>query len=208
VFNEEKLDHIRVRLEHTPRKSLEHLAQETGVSKSSARRATQLLKLRPYKTTVIHVLQPHDPASRVHFFSWFLQSVIEGEINPQLTFFSDEAWFHFQGYINTQNNCYWSSQYPHLTHEVLLHSVKIGFLCAVSARRIVGPMFFNETVSCERYVRIVLRQFFLELTEEERLYGWFQQDSATAHTAHMSMQTMSDVFGYSYQQWYFASMFT
>jgi hypothetical protein len=47
------------RLVHTPRKSLKRLAQETGVSKSSARTATQLLKLRPYKTTtVIHALQP------------------------------------------------------------------------------------------------------------------------------------------------------
>jgi hypothetical protein len=35
---------IGARLEHTPRKSLKRLAQETGMSKSSARTATQLLK--------------------------------------------------------------------------------------------------------------------------------------------------------------------
>jgi hypothetical protein len=75
-----------------------------------------VLKLRPYKTTVIHALQPLDPASKVYFYSWFLQPVFEGEIDPQLTFFSDEAWFRLQGYINTQNNRYWSSQNPHLTH--------------------------------------------------------------------------------------------
>jgi hypothetical protein len=85
------------RLEHTPRKSVKRLAQETGVSKSSARTATQLLKLRPYKTTVIHALQPHYPASRVRFCSWSLQSVVEGEIDPQLTLFSVEEWFHLQG---------------------------------------------------------------------------------------------------------------
>jgi hypothetical protein len=51
-----KLDDIGARLEHTSRKSPKRPAQETGVSKSSARRATQLLKLRPYKTTVIHAL--------------------------------------------------------------------------------------------------------------------------------------------------------
>jgi transposase len=44
VLTEEKLDDIGARLKHTPRKSLKHLAQETGVSKSSARTATQLLK--------------------------------------------------------------------------------------------------------------------------------------------------------------------
>jgi hypothetical protein len=31
-------------------------------------------------------------------------------------------------------------------------------------------------------------------TEEERLYGWFQQDSVTAHTARIFMQASSDVF--------------
>jgi hypothetical protein len=52
VFTEEKLDDIMARLEHTPRKSWKQPTQETGVSKSSA---TQLLKIRPYKTTVIHI---------------------------------------------------------------------------------------------------------------------------------------------------------
>jgi hypothetical protein len=97
----EKLDDIGARLEHKLRKSLKHLAKETGVSASSARAATQLLKLRPYKTTVIHALQPRDLGSKVHFCSWFLQSVFKGEINPQLTFFSDEGWFHLPGHINT-----------------------------------------------------------------------------------------------------------
>jgi hypothetical protein len=66
----------RARHKHTPRKSMKHLAQGTGMSKSSANAATQLLKLRPYKTTVIHALQPHNSVSRVHFWSWFLQSII------------------------------------------------------------------------------------------------------------------------------------
>jgi hypothetical protein len=69
VITEEKLDDIGGRLEHTPRKAQKRLAQETGVSKSSARSATKLLKIRLYKTTVIHVLQPHHPASKVYFCS-------------------------------------------------------------------------------------------------------------------------------------------
>jgi hypothetical protein len=112
------------------------------VSKSSARTATQLLKLRPHATTVIHVwLEAINPASIVHSCSLFLQSVVcEGEINPLWAFFSDEEWFHMQGYISTQNNRYWSSQNPSLTYKVLLHPVKAGVWCAVSAR-IVVPIF-------------------------------------------------------------------
>jgi hypothetical protein len=59
--------------------------------------------------------------------------------------------------------------------------VKVGVWCAVSARRIIGPVLFNETINCEKYVQVILRQFFPQLTEEERLCGWFQQDAATAH---------------------------
>jgi hypothetical protein len=54
VLTEEKLDDIGVGLEHTHRKSVKHLARETGVSKSSARTATQFLNLTSYETTVIH----------------------------------------------------------------------------------------------------------------------------------------------------------
>jgi DNA-binding transcriptional regulator GbsR (MarR family) len=44
VFTEEKSDDIGARLEHTAKKWQKRLAQETGVSKSIARTATQLLK--------------------------------------------------------------------------------------------------------------------------------------------------------------------
>jgi hypothetical protein len=151
VLTEEKLDDIGARLERTPRKSLKRLAQETGMSKPSARTAAELRKLRPYETALMYALQPRDPASRVHFCSWFLLSV-EGEIDPQLTFYSDEACFHLQEYINTQSNHYWSSQNPYLTHEVPLNPVKVGVWCAVGAKLNVVPVFFNETINCEKYL--------------------------------------------------------
>jgi hypothetical protein len=56
---------------YIPRKSLKRLAQETGVTTSGARTASTLLKLRSYKTTVIHALQPYDSASRFNFAIYF-----------------------------------------------------------------------------------------------------------------------------------------
>jgi transposase len=55
VLTEEKLDEIGAQLEHTPRKSLRRLAQETGISISSARTAIRLLKHVTFKTVVIFV---------------------------------------------------------------------------------------------------------------------------------------------------------
>jgi hypothetical protein len=51
---------------------------------------------------VIHAMQLCDPASKFHFFTWFLQSGIEGKIELQLAFFSDEVWCHLQGYSHTE----------------------------------------------------------------------------------------------------------
>jgi hypothetical protein len=73
--------------------------------------------------------------------------------------------------------------------------VKVVVWCAVSARTIVGSVFFNETINCERYRQVTLAQFFPDLTEEEIVYGWFQNDSSTVRTARMSIQALSDVFG-------------
>jgi hypothetical protein len=56
-------------------------------------------------------------------------------VRPQLTVFSHEAWFHLQGYINTQNNRYCSSQNPRLTHEVLIYPMKAGVWCAVKCTK-------------------------------------------------------------------------
>jgi hypothetical protein len=52
-------------------------------------------------------------------------------------------------------------------------------------------MFFIKTINCERFVQVILRQIFTELTEDKRLYGWFRQDSAAAHTARISIQALS-----------------
>jgi hypothetical protein len=130
------------------------------MSKSSARMATQLLKLISYKTTVIHTrIATSQSSYQVNFHSCFLQSVIEGEIDLQLTFFSDEACFHLQGYINMQNNCYWSSRNPHWTHKVPLQPVKVGVWCAVSAQKIFVPVFFNKRINCERYLHVEGQHF-------------------------------------------------
>ena len=59
VLTEEKLDQIGERLEHTPKKSLKRLAQETGISESSARNATMLLKLKSFSASTVSMVSPN-----------------------------------------------------------------------------------------------------------------------------------------------------
>jgi hypothetical protein len=74
----------------------------------------------------------------------------------------------------------------------LLHPVKVGVWCAVGARRIFGPVIFKETINCERYVQIILRQFFPELIKE-RLCGCFSktQQLPTLHVCLCRLFPMS-----------------
>jgi hypothetical protein len=39
-------------------------------------------------------------------------------------------------------------------HNCWSHPVKVGVWCAVSVRRIVVPVSFNETINCEKYLRL------------------------------------------------------
>ena len=72
-----------------------------------------------------------------------------------VVFFSDEAQFHLPGHLNSQNTRLWFSEQPYATHENPFHSTKIGAWCAVSRQRIIGPIFFSETVNSERYINIM-----------------------------------------------------
>jgi hypothetical protein len=75
---------------------------------------------------------------------------------------------------------------------VPLHDPQVGVWCGISARRI-GPTFL--WIHLTQKFDLILNRFFPELTEEERLYGYFHQDTTMMHIAGNSMATISDVFG-------------
>jgi hypothetical protein len=96
------------------------------------------------------------------------------------------------GHVSSQNTWYWRLVNPYLSHEVPLHNIKVGVWYAINAKR-TGPIFYVETINFDRYVRLLMTEFFVQHTEEELWYMWFQQDSATAHTAHNSLVTFGRV---------------
>lgn len=71
MLTEETLDDIGAGLENSPRKSLKRLVRETGVLRTSALRTKKALKLRPYKTNVVHDLMEHAQVTRIRFHNWF-----------------------------------------------------------------------------------------------------------------------------------------
>jgi hypothetical protein len=99
------------------------------------------------------------------------------------------AWTYF-----VPKNWHWSSVNTHSLHEVPLHYVKYGVWCTINAKQITGPTCCVETINSDMYMRLILTESFVQLTEEEQLYTWFQQDSVTAHTTDDSLAAL-EVFG-------------
>jgi hypothetical protein len=108
-------------------------------------------------------------------------------------FESDDAWFHQSGYVNRHNSRIGSAENPHTFHKRLLHSLKVKVWCAVSRRRIIGPIFFSETITAILYQELIMNSISLLKVDEQDC--WFQQHGATAHAANSTMQMLNDFFG-------------
>jgi hypothetical protein len=143
----------------------------------------------------VRELKPGESAKRVAYCKWFLDFLDrEGEDILDVTFFTDEAYFHLSGYINSENSRVWCAHNPHAFHVSPLRDKKTGVWVGMSRRRIGGPTFFSEGVNSQRCCDNTVYPFIAQLKEDEIDKAYFQQDGATAHAAHMSMALLDDVF--------------
>ena len=78
-------------------------------------------------------------------------------------------------------------------HEEPLHSEKIGVWCGMSRRRIIGPNFFDATITTAAYMGI-FNTFVNQLDDDELSIGYFQQGGATSHSSHASMAEIQSFF--------------
>jgi len=91
----------------------------------------------------VHELLPMDHEKRVRFCLWIKDFVTQNPGILDVFFFTDKAWFHLNGYVNSQNTRIWAAENSHTVHEEPLHSQKIGVWCGVSRRRIICLIFLN-----------------------------------------------------------------
>lgn len=193
IRTEELIADVRDRMEHDSTKSLKRLSQEIGASYGTCRTILKKdLNMYPYKMQSFQALLQTDHPRRLAYCQWFNNLMNNDLLN--LTFFSDEAWFHLSGYVNSQNMRMWSTDNPHFFVESPLHTQKIGVWVAVSRRRIIGPIFYNFTVNAERYRNNILNEFVEQLDEDELQNGYFQQDGATAHTTRETIDFLREFF--------------
>jgi hypothetical protein len=135
---------------------------------NSTQSGPKQLKHFPYKVTAVLELKLADHEKRIRYCEWFTNfNQMETVDILVVTFFTNEAWFHLSGYVNTQNTRLWTSENPHAVHETPFHDQNIGVWVAISTRHIVGPLLFEETVNSERYCSVLYD--FIGLLEEDKI---------------------------------------
>lgn len=190
----EAIEHVRQIIDEAPRTSVRRLAQQVELAPSTCQTILKKdLHMYPYHMLAVQQLHETDYPQRVTYCRWFLNALNEDFLDR--IFFTDEMWCYLEGYINSQNMRMWSTEKPNFMREVPLHPQKVGVWAALSRRRIVGPYFFEGTLNAERYREEILRRFFDELHEDELQIAYFQQDGATAHTSHETLNMIREVFG-------------
>ena len=188
------LQDIQTAITKSPHKCLQKLSAQTGISLSSAHTvARRMLKFYPYRMQVFHKPIPGDYAKRVNYCRWFKNLIRCNTGVLDQVFFTDEVWFHLSVYINSQNYGTSRTENPHNYTENPLHPQKIGVWCAISRRRIIGPLFFETSINAEAYQELI--QQFIALLQVDERNCWLQQDNATAHTAPSTMVILHEFFG-------------
>lgn len=140
----------------------------------------------------MHELKEPDYAKRMAYCQW-LQTLVQDNLDIlDYTWFSDEAWFHLSGYINSQNCRIWASKNLNAIHEEPPYSKKIGVWCGISWRRIIGPIFFDTTITTAAYLDI-FHCFVNQLDDEELSIG-FSSRMEQQHTPRAQAWPKSSVF--------------
>ncbi len=94
-----------------------------------------------------HELKPVDALKCLNFCNWQLHSS-----QKSMTVFNR---FHLLGYMNDQNYRTGSLTNPNTYVETLLHFQKIGVYCVISQKRVVDPIFFDDTENADQYAEIM-----------------------------------------------------
>lgn len=200
----EGISKVKAMISTSPSKSIRKLAQEAGTSHTTIRQILREdLNLYPYKITMHQTLNECDKGQRLAFSRWLKEKTDADPDFLNRIIFSDEAHFHLNGAVNTQNCRVWTCEPPDNVLESPLHCPKVTAWCAMTAGGIIGPFFFQKsdgttvTVNKDRYLGM-LEKLWTKLVEDPEIDTeniWFQQDGAPPHVSRVALSWLEDHFG-------------
>ena len=183
VRTEENISRVRELFQDQPNTSQRHASRQLGISRSSLRNIMKLdIGLFPYKIQLFHRLTDEDIARRMVFAQQMEDLIRENQIEIDKIWFSDEAHFQLDGYVNKQNYRFWGTENPQICVESTSYPERITVWAAISNQGIIGPFFNHQTISGKVYMDILENHFLPSARENGQIDRyWFMQDGATPH---------------------------
>lgn len=100
----------------------------------------------PYKIQICQSLNEDAIHACRNFADAMLQFLDESETNIGNIWFSDELYFHLDGFVNKQNWDIWGTENPHVASS--LHPAKLMVLAMISFKGIIEPLFSRANDEC------------------------------------------------------------
>jgi DNA-binding XRE family transcriptional regulator len=198
VTTEENMQLVSQNFHLSPQTSQRSAARDLGISRSSLQRIMKDLKLKPYKPKLLQALNEDDPDRRMEFCEWILDSI---EKNPNLLdqiLWTDEATFQLNGRVNRHKCVYWSDNNPHFIIEQELHTPRVIVWGGIWSNGVVGPFYFEDTVTSDNYLQMLKNNIISQLEEHPNFETMiWQQDGAPPHYG----QAVRDYLDNTFAQW-------
>ena len=184
VLDVEAMKRVRQSVEEEPELSVRKRARKLELARSSVGRALKELGFRAYRCQIVQELKETDYQKRLDFSTTWIAMDEDLDSFADKILWSDECKFGLDESVNTRNCYYYSQSNPHYTREIPLAQEGIMAWCGISSIGIVGPFFFDSTVTAASYHRMLFQKV---MPSARRLFHgddfWFQQDGAPAHTS-------------------------
>ena len=159
------------------------------------------IHLHPYKLQLRHGLLPGDPARRLAFCRWLLNTPprILGE-----TLMIDEANFYLNGEVCSENVRHYApkGQPPrNFVYDIPNDRQKLNVWMGMIGNRLIGPVFVAGNLNQERYLDIIENTVVPKLTRWYRQQAngvirrvWFLQDGAGPHRSRQVHDRLQELF--------------
>lgn len=184
---------------YNPHMSVRSIAQDSAISVGSVHKILKTNNYKPYKIHLVHGLYDGDDIRRLNFIAddfMELYSRIPNFLARIL--WSDESNFSNNGIVNRHNSHYWSSENPYWIRERnFQRRWSVNVWCGILGDQLIGPYFFNGTLTGQQYLDFLMNQLPLLLENINlslRQVMYFQQDGAPAHNSNIVSAHLNRVF--------------
>lgn len=119
---------------------------------------------------------------RLVYAGRMMEAIMDGSLCISDTWFTDEAHFTLSGHVNKQNHRFWAEENPRIFETTRMKPKRISVWCAIGAKGIFGPIFFDHNVTGASYRKMLLEEFIPYAQALDAVdNNWFMQDGALPH---------------------------